>query len=113
MLDLVECAADFQAFLESRSANFAFIGGVANLRWGSARFTHDVDLSVFTGFVHEAEFIADVLAHYRGRRSDTASFALQARVLLLVGKENIPIDVGLAGFPYEEDALQRATTNRY
>jgi hypothetical protein len=24
MLDLVECAADFQAFLESKGANFAF-----------------------------------------------------------------------------------------
>ena len=109
MLDLVECAADFQAFLESKGANFAFIGGVANLVWGSIRFTHDVDVTVFTGFVGEAEFIADVLAHYRGRHPDTAAFALQARVLLLFGKNDIPIDIGLAGFPYEEQALERAT----
>jgi len=109
MLDLVECAADFQAFLESRGVNFAFIGGVANLRWGSARFTHDVDLSVFTGFEHETEFIADVLAHFEPRHPDAAKFAQQARVLLISGKGNIPIDIGLAGFPYEEDALGRAT----
>ncbi len=108
MLDLVECAADFQSFLEARSS-LAFIGGVANLVWGSARFTHDVDLTVFTGFDDEAEFIDAVLATYRGRHAETAKFALQARVLLLIGKNGIPIDVGLAGFPYEEDALTRAS----
>lgn len=109
MLDLVECAADIQSFLEAREARFAFIGGVANLVWGSARFTHDVDLTVFTGFEDEAEFIDLVLATYQGRLAETAKFALQARVLLLIGKNGIPIDVGLAGFPYEEDALNRAS----
>jgi predicted nucleotidyltransferase len=113
MLDLIDCAVDFQTFLESRDTNFAFIGGVANLAWGAARFTHDVDLTVFTGFIDEIAFIDDVLASYRGRFEDAASFALKARVLLLIGKNNIPIDVGLAGFPYEEQALSRATYKQF
>ena len=46
---------------------------------------------------------------YRGRISDAADFALKNRVLLLESPQNIPIDISLAGFPFEALAVDRSS----
>jgi hypothetical protein len=68
MTPLLEAARDLQSFLEERNWRFAIIGGLALLRWGEARFTRDVDVSLYCGFGREDEFIAPFLASGPYRR---------------------------------------------
>jgi hypothetical protein len=106
MTPLLEAARDLQSFLEERNWRFAIIGGLAVLRWGEARFTRDVDVSLFCGFGREDELIAPFFASgYRGRISDAAAFAQRNRVLLLEAPNGVPIDIALAGLPFEELAV--------
>jgi predicted nucleotidyltransferase len=108
MFEILRLAAEVQEFMLERKWRFAFIGGVANLAWGIMRTTEDVDLTLFTSFENERVFIDEILAQYPSRISDPVRFALQARVLLLSSPKGVGIDIGLAGFPYEEAAVDRA-----
>ena len=47
---LYETAREIQKLCRSSGWRFCFIGGIAVQRWGEPRFTHDADLTVFTGF---------------------------------------------------------------
>jgi hypothetical protein len=91
MTPLLEAARDLQTFLEERNWRFAIIGGLALLRWGEARFTRDVDVSLLCGFGREDEFISPFFASvYRGRISDAAAFARRNPVLLLEAPSGVP-----------------------
>lgn len=78
-------------------------------RWGEPRITHDADLTLLTGFETEAEFVAALLEKFRPRRADAARFALQRRILLLTATNDVPLDVALAGIPFEERSVERAS----
>ena len=56
-------------------------------------------------------YIDKLLSLYKGRIPDTREFALNNRVLLLISREGIPIDIALGGIPFEEKAISR--TSRY
>jgi hypothetical protein len=88
---------------------FCFIGGVAVQRWGEPRLTVDADLTLLTGFGNEEHFIQPLIAKFESRRSDAAVFALQSRVLLLRASNGVFLDIALAGLPFEERTLQRAS----
>jgi hypothetical protein len=60
MDDLIFAAREVQEFMEARTWPFAIIGGVANMAWGEVRLTRDVDLTLYTAFVNEPEFIDEV-----------------------------------------------------
>ena len=110
MTPLLAAALEIQTFCDERGWRSCIIGGIAVLRWGEARFTRDVDVTLLTGFGKEREFIETLLdANYRGRMADAADFALKNRVLLLESPQNVPIDIALAGFPFEGLAIDRAT----
>jgi len=109
MIEVLRVGLEIQDFMSERGWRFAFIGGVANLAWGSVRTTQDVDLTLFTSFINEKAYIDEILAQFAPRIADAARFALQARVVLLEGRGGIGIDIGLAGFPYEEHAINRRT----
>lgn len=110
MTPLFEAARDLQFFLETRRWRFAIIGGLALLRWGDPRFTRDVDVSLLCGFGREDEFIAPFFeCGYRGRISDAAAFARRNRVLLLEAPNGVPIDIALAGLPFEEGVVVRSS----
>jgi hypothetical protein len=55
---IIAAAAELQAVSEAEGRRFCLIGGVALQRWGEARETVDVDLTLLTGFGAEASFIA-------------------------------------------------------
>jgi hypothetical protein len=100
---LLEAAHNLQSFFEERNWRFAIIGGLALVRWGEVRFTRDADVSLFCGLGCEDEFIAPFFASgYRGRISDAAAFARRNRVLLLETHDGVPLDIALAGLPFEE-----------
>jgi hypothetical protein len=110
MTPLLEAARDLQDFFIRRQWRFCIIGGLALLRWGEPRFTRDVDVSLFCGFGREEDFIDPILASgYRGRIADAADFARRNRVLLIESSGGVPIDIALAGFPFEEAVVERAS----
>ncbi len=102
-------AAEVEAFCRGRGWRFCFIGGIAVQRWGSPRFTQDVDLTLFTGLGAEAEFVDAFLLKYVGRLRNARQFALERRVLLARNAGGVDLDVALGAFPFEEASVSRAT----
>lgn len=114
MTPLLGAALELQEFFNERGWKFCIIGGIALLRWGEPRFTRDVDVSLLTGFGREGEFIAPILdSTYRGRIPDAAAFAHKNRVLLLDSPQGIPIDIALAGLPFEALVVERASLHEF
>jgi hypothetical protein len=109
MIRVFKTALAIQQFCDRNGWGSCLIGGVAVQRWAEPRVTRDVDLTLLTGFGHEEEFIDRLLEAFPARLSDAKAFALQRRVLLLASPDGMGIDVSLAGFPFEEDAIRRAT----
>ncbi len=106
---VILAASEVQTFCQSQGWRFCFIGGIAVQRWGTPRFTQDIDLTLLTGFGSEENFIDPFLRQFAGRRSDTRAFALQRRVLLARTAGGVDIDVSLGAFPFEEGSVERAT----
>ena len=109
MIDLFKLATNIQNQLLKKKWQFCFIGGIALQRWGEPRLTNDIDISLFTGFGNEESYIDYLLKHYHGRIPDAKEFALKTRVLLLQSNNSIGIDISLAGIPFEENVIKRAT----
>lgn len=107
---VLEAAGEVQSFCQQRAWRFCFIGGVAVQRWGEPRLTQDVDLTLLTGFGHEAEFIDALLAGFSARRADAREFASLHRVVLLRTGNGVDVDVALGAYPFEERSIQRAST---
>lgn len=81
-------------------------------RWGEPRLTVDADLTLLTGFGSEEQFIKALVGKFQSRRPDGAAFALQSRVLLLYAPNGVFLDIALAGLPFEERTLERASSWR-
>jgi hypothetical protein len=114
MTPLFEAALELQTFFTGRQWRFCVIGGIALLRWGEPRFTRDVDVTLLSGFGKEGEFINPLLAAgYRGRIPDAAEFAHRNRVLLLESRQSVPIDISLAGLPFEEQLVDRSSVYEF
>jgi hypothetical protein len=102
-------ALDVQVFCQTQGFGFCFIGGLALQRWGEPRLTQDVDLTVISGFGPEATFADLFLSAFAPRIPDARAFALRHRVLLLLGRDGIPLDVALGAMPFEERAVRRSS----
>jgi hypothetical protein len=106
---LFEAAVEVQEFCTRRNWKFCFIGGLGVVRWGRPRQTNDVDLMLLTGFGNEHAFIDMLLEEYASRIGSPREFALENRILLLAASNGVPIDLSLAGLPFEEAMIHRAT----
>lgn len=106
---LFAAAADVQAFCSSRGWKSAVIGGVAVQRWGEPRQTRDVDLTILAGLGGEERFIDPLLAHYAGRIDNARQFAIDHRVVLVETSSGVPLDISLAGLPFEARVIARST----
>ncbi len=113
MNGLFEAAAEIQEFLQHRDWRFCIIGGLAVIRWGQPRATRDVDISLFVEFGEESSYVDELFGEYAERIPDAREFALQSRVVLIHASNGTPVDIALAGFPYEEQIMQRATAFEY
>jgi hypothetical protein len=113
MKDLIDVAAELQAFCESRKWKFCFIGGLAVQHLAEARLTKDTDMTLLTGFGSEEIFIDELLMVYRPRRADAKQFALINRVLLLFAPDGSGIDIAMGALPFEEQAVKRASYIEY
>ena len=106
---LFAAAADVQNFCASRGWRCSVIGGLAVQRWGEPRQTRDVDITLLTGLGGEEGFVDPLLAQYRPRVADARRFALTRRVVLVETASRIPIDISLAGLPFEARVIDRST----
>ena len=109
----INAAIAAQELCRERGFPFAFIGGVAVQCWGEPRVTEDVELTLFCGFGNETPVIQAFLSRFAPRIPDAAEFAEERRVILLKTSEGIPIDVALAGFPFEESLCRRAVLREF
>ncbi|MBX7133884.1 MAG: nucleotidyl transferase AbiEii/AbiGii toxin family protein [Fimbriimonadaceae bacterium] len=108
MNDLYEVAGRVFVAVQRLGLRCCVIGGLALQFRGQDRLTRDVDFSVLTGFADEEAVATALLEEFPARFEGALEHALSYRVLLLE-YERIGIDIGLAGFPYEEAAIDRAT----
>jgi len=113
MLEVYRAAADLQRRFRDRGWRFCLIGGLALQRWGEPRETIDVDVTLLTGFGAERSYIADILSWYKPRVVEPVAFALENRVLLVQAASGVGIDIALGGMPFEELAVDRATSYEY
>ena len=109
MVDLFQAALEVQRLCQSQGWQFCFIGGLAVQRWGDARETVDVDISLFTGFGEIDGYNEILLQHFEPRIPDAAAFANERRVLLIRSRTGVGIDVSLAALPYEALVIQRSS----
>ena len=109
MNEVIRAAAELQAVCVAERWRYCFIGGLAVQRWGEPRETVDVDLTLLTGFGRETPFITCLLDRFEARIPDAATFARDARVLLLRAASGVGLDVALGGLAFEEEAVARST----
>lgn len=110
--ELLRAAAALETLLRRNDWRFCFIGGVAVQRWGTPRFTQDIDLTLLTGFGDEEKFIDALLQELNPRRPDAREFALRNRVLLAQTRDGVDVDIALGALPFEERSVARASAWR-
>jgi hypothetical protein len=108
MDSLIRAAAEVQKVLDARRWKYCFIGGLAVQKWGQARFTHDIDLTILTGLGSEEQFIDALLGTFAPRVKNARSFAIENRIVLLRTSTGVDLDISCGGFPFEEKAIARA-----
>ena len=106
---LVETASDVLDTLDDAGLRGCLIGGMVVPRWGQPRTTTDADFSVLAPYGDEAPVLDALLRRFAPRRPDARAFAMDNRVLLLTGPDGVGVDVGLAAFPFEIEAIELAT----
>ena len=109
MNPIFAAAVRIQQFCDALGWKSCIIGALAVQRWGEPRLTRDVDVSLLTGFGTEAAFVDRLLTAFTPRRADAREFALRYRVLLVATEDRVPLDIALAGMPFEERCIARAS----
>ena len=106
---LLGAAREILSCLDHAGMSACLIGALAVHRWGEPRATRDVDLSVLAPHGDETPVLDLLLARFAPRRPDARAFALANRVLLLRTAVGPDLDVALAAFPFELEALKAAS----
>ena len=109
MNTVLGAALEVQQRLSAKGEHFCFIGGIALQRWGEARFTRDVDVTVLAPFGDESVAAERLLSVFRPRMADARDFAIRNRVLLLESSGGIALDVAFGAIPFEERCVARAS----
>ena len=109
MNGLFEAALELHQFMEENHWRFCIIGGLAVVRWGQPRATQDVDVSLLTDFGKEEDYVDALLRRFEGRIPDAGRFAMENRVVLAKASKGVPLDISLAGFPFEVQVIDRAS----
>jgi hypothetical protein len=70
--------------------------------------TRDADFTVLTRFIDEEVKVRAILSLVTPRLPGALEFGLENRILLGFVESNIPVDIGIGGFDYEEKIVGRA-----
>ena len=108
--ELADAAREVLAALDAAGIRACVVGALAVHRWGQPRATSDADFSALAPYGDEGPVLDILLQHFAARNPDAKEFALAHRVLLLKTHGGVDIDVALAAFPFEIEALELASS---
>jgi hypothetical protein len=108
--ELATAACEVLSALDDAGIRACVIGALAVHRWGEQRATSDADFSALAPYGEESGVVDELLNRFEARRPDARSFALRNRVLLLKTRGGVEVDVALAAFPFEIEALELASS---
>lgn len=94
--------------LEELKLPYMLIGGMANLVWGEARTTQDIDITVQVDPPALPETVTRLMQVFRALPKNPLTFVRQTRVLPIVTKDSVRTDLIFAELPYQEQAIRRA-----
>jgi len=109
MNSVFDAALEVQTLFQEQGWKFCIIGGLAVIRWGRMRATQDADFSLLTGFGDEDDFLSVIDGSLNAREAGELEFARAARVYRAFASNGAPVDIALAGLPFEEELIDRAT----
>ena len=107
--ELAEAAHEVLSVLQDAGLPACLIGGLAIARWGQPRSTTDVDFTVLAPYGDEGEVLDVLFDRFEARRPDARAFAMANRVVLLRSSTGVGVDIALAAFPFEVEAIQQAS----
>ena len=110
MTPLEAALLDIASFLVERRVPYVVIGGFANLYWGRPRLTEDLDLKISLPEENWPAFVSDVRMHFRFMSRDPEAMLRELRVLPILTRAGVRVDLIVAGLPYEEQAIGRAVS---
>lgn len=94
--------------LEKHQIPYMIIGGLANAVWGEPRATLDIDVTI-SADTSDARRIATLLeGDFRTLVSDPEAFVHDTRVLPLVSRTGVRVDLIFGLLPFEREAVERA-----
>lgn len=108
--ELATAARQVLATLDQAGIRACIIGALAVHRWGEPRATSDADFSALAPYGLEHPVVDVLLRRFAARRPDADTFAMVNRVLLLRTSEGVEVDVALAAFPFEIEAIDMASS---
>ena len=108
--ELAAAAAAVLSVLDDAGVPACVIGALAVHRWGQPRATSDADFSALASYGEERPVVDALLRRFEARRPNAEAFALANRVLLLKTRDGVEIDVALAAFPFEIEAIEMASS---
>ena len=108
--ELAAAALAVMSALDDAAIPACVIGALAVHRWGQPRATSDADFSALASYGREGPVFQALLGPFEPRRPDAEAFARANRVLLLRTSGGVEIDVALAAFPFEIEAIEMASS---
>lgn len=99
---------DLVSFLDEEKTPYMMIGGVANLHWGTRRFTEDLDLVVRIADEDVSSWLGRVAKRFRMITSDLPGFLRRNHFIQIETQSGVPADVMVAVLPYQWSAIERA-----
>ena len=95
--------------LDHIAVPYAIIGGVAVSIRSVPRYTQDVDAVMWFGETGWQELLDKLISHgFIARSSRPIEFARLNRLLLLVDKDGIQVDLSFGALPFEEHTVRNA-----
>ncbi|TMA57459.1 MAG: hypothetical protein E6J80_06330 [Deltaproteobacteria bacterium] len=94
--------------LEEQGLPYMLIGGMANLVWGEARTTQDIDITVQVEPAALSGTVIQLTQVFRALPENPLAFVKRTRVLPIVTANGIRADLIFAELPYQEEAIRRA-----
>ena len=109
MNNIQAALAEITGFLQKRRLPHMVVGGLANMAWGSARLTQDIDISVALPETAMDSILTDLAeAGFAILPDEPEAFLARTKVLPIKSANGTRIDLILALLPIEKTAISRA-----
>ncbi len=108
MIENEAAAEAIHEILSELEVPYAIIGGMAVQHWGEARYTGDLDLTVFVPIEDQEAFLVTISNRLVPRREGALEFAQKHRIFLAQTGSGFPVDISLGLPGYEEGMVSNA-----